>query len=241
MPSQPKSKKLEASSENGNMSSSQKSLKRKFAAARTSTPSSSDIEISGSENVYNEEPKLKRKKGFSGESSGKESIPEEHIVPANSEILEIRENANSPPQHEDILVIENIPFPEEECVPEAQPKPKRKKIADKWSRRTIIGAKAGVFFDPKVIRRNLRKGKFAKTIRVGSAVYMAAVLEYLVAEVLELSGNVARANKKSSITPRHVLLGIRTDEELNALCKSVTFPQSGTLPFIHKVLKPKKN
>ena len=71
--------------------------------------------------------------------------------------------------------------------------------------------------------------------------YLAAVLEYLTAEVLELAGNAARDNKKSRIIPRHLLLAVRNDEELNQLLQHVTFADSGVLPNIQAVLLPKKS
>jgi histone H2A len=70
---------------------------------------------------------------------------------------------------------------------------------------------------------------------------MAAALEYLVAEVLELGGNAARDNKKKRIIPRHLQLAIRNDDELNKLLNHVTISQGGVLPHVHAVLLPKKS
>ncbi|EPB74926.1 core histone H2A/H2B/H3/H4 [Ancylostoma ceylanicum] len=101
-------------------------------------------------------------------------------------------------------------------------------------------ARAGLQFPVSRVHRKLRRGNYATRIGAGAPVYLAAVLEYLSAEVLELAGNAARDNKKTRINPRHLQLAIRNDEELNKLLCRVTISQGGVLPHIHAVLLPKK-
>lgn len=101
-------------------------------------------------------------------------------------------------------------------------------------------SKAGLAFPVGRVHRLLRKGNYAQRVGAGAPVYLAAVLEYLAAEILELAGNAARDNKKTRIIPRHLQLAIRNDEELNKLLGHVTIAQGGVLPNIHQNLLPKK-
>ena len=101
-------------------------------------------------------------------------------------------------------------------------------------------SKAGLQFPVGRIARFMKQGRYAERVGAGAPVYLAAVMEYLAAEVLELAGNAARDNKKSRIIPRHLQLAVRNDEELNKLLSGVTIAQGGVLPNIQAVLLPKK-
>lgn len=101
-------------------------------------------------------------------------------------------------------------------------------------------ARAGLQFPVGRLSRFLREGKYASRVGGGAPVYMAAVLEYLAAEILELAGNAARDNKRSRIVPRHIQLAVRNDEELNKLLAGVTIAQGGVLPHIDTNLLPSK-
>ncbi|XP_078471821.1 uncharacterized protein LOC144733692 [Lampetra planeri] len=101
-------------------------------------------------------------------------------------------------------------------------------------------SRAGLQFPVGRVHRLLRKGNYAQRVGAGAPVYLAAVLEYLSAEILELAGNAARDNKKTRIIPRHLQLAVRNDEELNKLMGGVTIAQGGVLPNIQAVLLPKK-
>jgi len=105
----------------------------------------------------------------------------------------------------------------------------RKKAKSKSSR-------AGLQFPVSRIMKRLRNGRYAHRFAQGAPIFLAAVLEYLSAEVLELGGNATRDARRKRIIPRDLQLAVRSDEELAKLLDNCTFPSSGVLPSIHVAL-----
>ncbi|KAI0705994.1 histone-fold-containing protein [Cerioporus squamosus] len=97
-------------------------------------------------------------------------------------------------------------------------------------------SKAGLQFPVGRIHRYLKQ-RTQHNVRIGAkaAVYTSAILEYLTAEVLELAGNASKDLRVKRITPRHLQLAIRGDEELDTLVRA-TIAGGGVLPFVHKAL-----
>lgn len=86
-------------------------------------------------------------------------------------------------------------------------KPKKKSVSR--------SEKAGLQFPVSKFNRHLRESKRTKRVGAGAPVYMAAVLEYVAAEVLELSGNAL--GKRKRIGPQDIMNAVRKDDELNRL------------------------
>ncbi|XP_050792571.1 late histone H2A.2.2-like [Gopherus flavomarginatus] len=101
-------------------------------------------------------------------------------------------------------------------------------------------SRAGLLFSVSRIDRLLRKGQFADRVGAGAPVYMAAVLQYLTHEIVDIAGEVAACSKKRRISPRHLQLAIHSDSELKKLLGGVPISQGGVLPLNQSVVLTSK-
>lgn len=121
------------------------------------------------------------------------------------------------------------------------PKPKMSGGRGKGKKTTKSRSeRAGLEFPVGRISSYMKKAFNVKRLGAGAPVYLAGVLEYIAAEILELAGNAAKDNKVQRITPRHLVLAIRMDEELNTIVKGVV-AKGGVLPLIQPALIPKNS
>ena len=113
------------------------------------------------------------------------------------------------------------------------------------SKRVSVHQKSGLIFPVTRIRGLIRKGRYADKISPKCAIGVAAVLEYLTAEIIEMSGDNCFDGEhnviSTTVRPRHISLAIKGDEEMNrALGPDVIIPMGGVIPFIHEELENKK-
>ena len=102
-------------------------------------------------------------------------------------------------------------------------------------------AKARLWFPVSRMHRYICRGKYSERIAAGAPVYLAAVPEYLVAEVLELRGNAARERKKRRINPRVIGSLLKAmKNSVSQLTPRMIVPSGRVLPSFHSVMLQKK-
>lgn len=71
--------------------------------------------------------------------------------------------------------------------------------------------RAGLLFPVSRIGRFLRQGNFAPNVSINAAIQLAASLELLVRELLEISVDVTKKYNMKIITPRYIQEGMEMD------------------------------
>ena len=87
--------------------------------------------------------------------------------------------------------------------------------------------RAGLVFPVARIHRYFRQTFNWNRPSSGAAVYMAAVLEYLTSEMLEMAGLQTKGARKLRITPRHIKIALKSDTELAELFRRTTIASGG--------------
>lgn len=102
--------------------------------------------------------------------------------------------------------------------------------------------RAGLVFPVARVQRQIKKGGHSKRTALDAAIYLTAIAEYLTSEILEISYEVTKANKKQTISPRHIMMAVRNDEETNALFGSDSIiAHGGVTPKLDsRLLRQKK-
>lgn len=117
------------------------------------------------------------------------------------------------------------------------------KFSNQDSKNSSRQNKAGIIFPPSIAEKFLREFGFTKIMITKHApVYLAAVLEYITQDILQLASYMAKDNKRVRITVRDLELSVNTDSELSTLfrrCK-IKFIGGGVIPYIHQSLLMKK-
>jgi histone H2A len=115
---------------------------------------------------------------------------------------------------------------------------------DEEHKKTSMSKRAGLMFPVGRVLRLMKKGRYGERVSSKAAIGVAAALEYLTAEILEMAGDkcFGEEDKMTSakIKPRHICLAVKGDEELNAaIGPNVIIPMCGVIPHIHEELEMK--
>lgn len=117
--------------------------------------------------------------------------------------------------------------------PKAKPldsTPKKKSVSK--------SAKCGLTFPVARINRKL-KASGMKRVGGGAPVYLTAVAEYIVSEVIELSGNLCKDRKRKTISVDDVSSAVRSDPELARLFAGFNVCFGNTFSKVSDALAPR--
>uniref|UniRef100_A0AC11C9P4 Uncharacterized protein n=1 Tax=Ovis aries TaxID=9940 RepID=A0AC11C9P4_SHEEP len=80
------------------------------------------------------------------------------------------------------------------------------------------------------VDRLLREGQFANRLSSATPVFLTGILEYLMANILDLAGKEACINHRVRISPEHVQRALINNENLRRLFQPSAFSQPAASP-----------
>ena len=101
-------------------------------------------------------------------------------------------------------------------------------------------ARAGLILAPARVLRLMKKDRLNARVGKGPAVVMAAVMEYVTAEIIEIATEQAKKAGRNRIKPRDIQLALSQDEELGRLCHNAIIAEGGRPVHIEPALLPRK-
>lgn len=84
-----------------------------------------------------------------------------------------------------------------------------------------LAEKAGLILSVSKTANSIRNNLKKENLSLNASIYTTAVLEYILAEILELSGNECRTDKKKTIKPNHIKKAVESDFELEVLMSAL--------------------
>uniref|UniRef100_A0A7S3MTC5 Histone H2A n=1 Tax=Strombidium inclinatum TaxID=197538 RepID=A0A7S3MTC5_9SPIT len=100
--------------------------------------------------------------------------------------------------------------------------------------------RAGTCFPVGRLNRMLKQGRFAERISGSAGVYMAGVLDYIAAELLDVGGEISLEQGYKILLPRHLNMGIRGDRALDKMMSTCTLIESPVRYHVETALLPKE-
>ncbi|XP_077024428.1 histone H2A-Bbd type 1-like [Tamandua tetradactyla] len=92
-------------------------------------------------------------------------------------------------------------------------------------------SRAELQFPVSRVDRILRESHYAHRLSPSTPVFLAGVLEYLTANILELAGNEACNNQKRRITPEHVERAVDNNPQLSRVFGDDLNPEADETPL----------
>ena len=117
------------------------------------------------------------------------------------------------------------------------------KIDIEMSKGTSKQNKAGIIVAPSVAEKFLRNfGASSVMVSKNAPVFLAAIIDYTIGEILTSASEFAMTNKRVRITIRDLEMSIQKDSELSNVYTSfnISIIGGGVVPYIHESLTLKK-